>query len=49
MEAGVGRHGENEKPNSTLAKGWLQTTGSLEVESHGAELTKGFVEAEGLT
>ena len=47
VEAGVGRQGEDEKPNSTLAKWWLQTTGSLEVESHGAELTKGFVEAEG--
>ena len=35
------------KPNSTLAKRWLQTTGSLEVEDHGAELTEGFVEAEG--
>ena len=49
VEMGVGRHRENEKPNSTLAKGWLQTAGTLKVESHCAELTKGFLEAEGLT
>ena len=46
VEMGVGRHRENEKPNSTLAKGWLQTAGTLKVESHCAELTKGFLEAE---
>lgn len=48
LEVGLGRHRKNEKQNSTLAKGALQTTGALEVGSHCAELVRVFIEAAGL-
>ena len=46
-----GRGGEtrkSEKQNSTLAKGLLQTAGTLEVESRWAELARRLMEATGL-
>ena len=39
---------KSEKQNSTLAKGLLQTAGTLEVESRWAELARRLMEATGL-